>query len=299
MWDGASTRWKVQTRKWNSLIDAAGEMAGVPNPRIATREDCWGDGSMGNFSEAVTGKRINSGASVLNPFLCECLFRLYCPNENVDTPQVFDVFAGGVQFGFVSAFQNEGMPQASYRGIELRQNQCDANNKICRAFDLDAKWICGDAVNASEVFGNETKDLFFSCPPYFGIETYRNQNGKVDHRCANAQDTYKGYFTVIKYGLYQAINILKENRFGCIMVGDTRNKHGVYYGTIHDCESLLRETGCKIWQRIYYQEPMGLRGITANRSSHASRKLGNTVQVILVFYKGNTKNIPNFFGELK
>lgn len=234
---------------------------------------------------------------MLNPFVCEVLFRLYCPNR-VENPKVFDVFAGGVQMGFVASSQHEGMPIASYRGIELRKNQCDANNAICAAFGLDAKWICEDAIHAMNHFEKESQDFFFTCPPYFQIEKYEDYNG-VNPSCANAKKTWNEYIKVIRLGISNACMILKENRFGCIMLGDTRDGKGAYYGTVQEAESILRQNDMKIWQRIIYQEPMALRGITANNSANISRKLANNYQVILVFFKGNPKNISNYFFDLE
>lgn len=297
VWDGASGMFAAQTAKWNDLIETAGAIAGVENPRFASREDCWGDGGIGDFSERVTGRRINGGASVLNPFVCELLFRLYCPNL-IKSPKAFDVFSGGVQMGFVSTFENEGMPQAEYEGLELRKNQCDVNNSICESFSLPAKWVRGDACDALDHFAKESKDFFFTCPPYYGIEVYRDYDG-VNEKCANAKHSYKEYLNIISNGLRNACEILRKDRFGCVMIGDTRAKDGSYYGTTINIESILRKAGMKIWQRIIYIEPRGLRGITANKSSHATRKLANNYQTIIVFYKGTTKNIRAFFADLK
>lgn len=133
VWNSLKTEWLREKKQWNVKIDNAGEKYDVINPRWATREDCWMTG--GGISMAVNGKNHNGGASVLDPFACEVCLTLFMPEFG---KRVYNPFGGGVQYGFVA-----GTRGYEYVASEIRQNQCDANNKICT--DLPARWIVSDS----------------------------------------------------------------------------------------------------------------------------------------------------------
>ena len=124
VWDSVKADWLRIKKEWNEKIEAAGAVAGVINPTFASREGCW-QGENG-FANVVTGHSHNGNASVLDPTACEVILRFFMPK---DGHRVYNPFGGGVQFGFIA-----GSYGYEYVASEIRQNQCDANNKICGAF---------------------------------------------------------------------------------------------------------------------------------------------------------------------
>ena len=59
--------------------------------------------------------------SILDPVLCEVLLHWFTEENYL----CFDPFAGDTVFGFCSSFKGR-----SFKGIELRQEQCDFNNTV-------------------------------------------------------------------------------------------------------------------------------------------------------------------------
>ena len=156
VWDSTRGEWLKIKKEWNAKIDTAGEKFQIANPAFATREGCW-QGESG-FANVVTGHAHNGNASVLDPTACEVILRFFSPT---DGRRVYNPFGGGVQFGYVA-----GANGYEYVASEIRQNQCDANNKLCSDF-TGVKWIKGD----SSTYEPEGMfDLVFTCPPYFKVE---------------------------------------------------------------------------------------------------------------------------------
>ena len=67
---------------------------------------------------------------------CEIVLRFFMPTKG---KRVYNPFGGGVQFGFVC-----GHYGIEYSASEIRQNQCDMNNKICSDFN-NVEWIKSDS----------------------------------------------------------------------------------------------------------------------------------------------------------
>lgn len=285
VWDSTSKNWSLNKSKWNELIDMAGMLSGVDNPRYATRENCLG--GMGKFSALVTGAEINGGASVLDPFVCELIIKLFMPKAG---KVVYNPFGGGVQMGFVSGFFGY-----DYLATDIRQNQCDANNAICGAMQMNGvKWECADS---STYELKEKLDLIFSCPPYYKVEKYIDYDGVIPNRELNSLKSYEDFRDLLFAGYRKAIEALNDNRFIVIMVGDSRDKNGAYYCTEAETEIFLRDAGLHIYNRIVFLERQITRGMLSTNSIQ-SRKLPKVEQKIIVAYKDNLKNIPVLFEKV-
>lgn len=286
VWNSTQSNWALEKSKWNELIDTAGLLSGIENPRFATREDCMK--GMGDFSQAVTGSVINGGASVLDPFACELILKLFMPKKG---KSVYNPFGGGVQMGFVSGFYGY-----EYLATEIRQNQCDANNAICDAMQMqNVKWECAD----SSIYKPESKfDLIFSCPPYYKVEKYIDYDDVIPDRELNNLSTYEEFKYLLFAGYKKAIDRLNENRFIAIMVGDSRDKNGAYYCSEAETELFLRDCGLHVYNRIVYLEHQITRSALSTISIQ-SRKLPKVEQKIIVAYKGNLNNIKNLFDKIE
>jgi hypothetical protein len=284
-------------REWNTKLTAAGEATGIKNPGYATRDGCW-QGSNG-FSnvvltertvengkiKTVKGKSFNGNASVLDPVACEVILRFFMPTEG---RRVYNPFGGGVQFGYIA-----GSYGYEYIASEIRQNQCDANNKLCSGL-TSATWVKSD----SSTYSPDGKfDLCFSCPPYYQVEEYIDYDGVIPEGELNNLPTYSQFRDTLFAGYKKAIDALNEDRFFVVMTGDSRDKNGSYYGCEAEHELFFRDNGLSIYNKIVYLECEFTRLAQAKVTLN-TRKFPKREQKILVFYKGNAKNIQKLFAPI-
>jgi len=162
VWNSTKGDWLKMKKEWNIKIEAAGEKHNVINPKFASREGAWmGDNGMSNVvlaTQAIEdgelvnkkGKSFNGNVSVLDPVACEVILRFFMP---IDGCRVYNPFGGGVQFGFVT-----GDCGYEYLSSEIRKNQCDANNNICKDF-YNTKWLQSDS---SKFKPKQKYDLVFT-----------------------------------------------------------------------------------------------------------------------------------------
>jgi DNA modification methylase len=193
-----------------------------------------------------------------------------------------------VQFGFVS-----GSYGYEYISSEIRQNQCDANNKICKDFKK-TKWVKSDS---SKYIPDGKFDLCFSCPPYYKVEEYLDYDGKSPEGELNSISTYEQFRDTLFEGYKNAINVLNDNCFFVIMTGDSRDKNGAYYGCEAEHEIFFKSQGLSIYNKIIYLE------CEFTRLAHAKitlnyRKFPKREQKILVFYKGDIDKIKELYPPI-
>lgn len=287
IWNSAKGEWRIEKQKWNELIENAGMIAGIPNPTYASREGCWQkDGGLAKFA---TGEALNGGASVLDPFVCELILKLFMPKNG---KSVYNPFGGGVQMGFISGFYDY-----EYLATEIRQNQCDANNAICKAYQMkNVNWRLHD----SSTYFDESKkfDMIFTCPPYYLVEDYRDYDGVKPEKELNGLSTYEEFRDMLFKGYENAIKMLNDNCFFAIMVGDSRDpKNGGYYCSEAETEVFLKQQGLHVYNRIVYLETQFTRAMQT-KSTIKSRKLPKCEQKIILAYKGNTNNITTLFEDI-
>jgi len=297
VWDSTKGLWLQMKKEWNNRIEEAGKKFNVPNPKFASREGCWqGSSGMANIvlsnqevkdDEIITNKSktLNGNASVLDPVACEVILKFFMPS---DGRKVYNPFGGGVQMGFVSGYYGY-----DYLASEIRQNQCDANNKICSDFK-NVNWIKSDT---SKYIPDEKFDLIFSCPPYYKVEKYIDYDGKSPEGEINSLDTYEQFRDTLFKGYENAIGVLNDDCFFVVMVGDSRDSSGAYYGVEAEHELFFKNHGFKIYNKITYLESEFTRRATAKKTLN-TRKFPKSEQKILVFYKGNTDHIKDKYPKI-
>jgi len=228
-----------------------------------------------------------SGTSIFDPVLCELIYRWFCPPAG----SVLDPFAGGSVRGIVAS--KLGHP---YTGIDLRPEQVEANEaqaqQICE--DSIPHWIVGDSRNLATLLpDNEKFDLVFSCPPYFDLEIYSDDNRDLSN--AGDYDLFiKDYSEIIA----RSVERLNDNRFACFVVGDIRDKQGFYRNFVSDTITAFHNAGGKLYNEAILVTVAGSLPIRINKQFQGYRKLGKTHQNVLVFYKGDPRKIKEF-GEVE
>lgn len=297
LWESTSGEWLKIKKEWNNKIENAGIKYNIPNPKFATREGCW-QGSSG-FANVVLSKRkvennelivdnnktVNGNASVLDPTACEIILRMFMPKDGL---RVYNPFGGGVQMGFVT-----GDCGYEYLASEIRQNQCDANNELCKDF-YNVKWIKSDS---SKFIPKQKYDLIFSCPPYYKVEKYIDYDGNSPDGELNSISTYEQFRDTLFEGYKNAIEVMNNNTFFVVMTGDSRDKNGGYYGCEAEHELFFKQQGLHIYNRIVYLESEFTRRAQAKKTLH-NRKYPKSEQKIFVFYKGDMTKIKELYPNI-
>jgi len=283
VWNSVKGDWLRLKKEWNEHIEAAGEREGVPNPKFASREGCW-QGEAG-FANVVTGRSHNGNASVLDPVACEVILRFFTPHKG---GRVYNPFGGGVQFGFVS-----GASGYEYVASEIRQNQCDANNKLCSQFP-GVSWVQSDS---STYEPDGLFDLIFACPPYYRVERYVDYDGAPPAGEINNFATYEQFRDTLFAGYRIALGHLKDNRFFAVMTGDSRDKKGGYHCHESETELFFKDQGLSVYNKIIYLEAEFTRLAQAKKTLHL-RKFPKREQKIIVAYKGDIKAIKDEFPSI-
>jgi len=279
-WHSVKGDWLRVKREWNARIEEAGEREQIPNPLLATREGCWGGKT--SMANVVAGKSHNQNASVLDPTACEVILRFFMPS---DGRRVYNPFGGGVQFGFIA-----GAYGYEYVASELRQNQCDANNALCREF-TGVQWVQSDS---STYVPEDRCDLVFTCPPYYKVEKYLDYDGNPPEGELNTMSTYDEFRDALFAGYAIAAEALNDNRFFVVMTGDSRDKNGAYYCSEAETEMYLKSIGLSVYNKIVYLESEFTR-LAQAKTTLKVRKFPKCEQKIIVAYKGDMGEIAGLF----
>jgi 16S rRNA G966 N2-methylase RsmD len=227
------------------------------------------------------------GTSIFDPVLCEIIYSWF----NVPEGNVLDVFAGGSVRGIVAS--KLGM---QYVGIDLREEQIKANRdnaiEVLAPEGIQPVWHSGDSINVNTIAKGYECDLFFSCPPYGDLEVYSDLENDISNM--EYDDFLKAYKQIITNGLKH----LKNDRFAVFVVGDIRDKKGFYRNLVSDTIMAFWNNGVILYNEIILVNMVGSLAIRAGKQFNSGRKVGKQHQNVLVFYKGNPKNIKQHFKPL-
>jgi DNA modification methylase len=298
--DTRSGVWQDRKRKWLSLgfnsqetredveiIAKSGQSTAIYELRNKMREMLGRDPEWDEILDYAKkkGLHVYEGASIFDPVLCELSYRWFCTEGG----RILDPFAGGSVRGIIA-----GVLGYQYEGIDLRLDQVEANRKQANVLKLDGvNWHAGDS---NEVLDNlefkEGVDFVYSCPPYADLEKYSDDPKDLSNM--DYADFKDAYFSIIK----KAVAQLKDDRFACFVVGDVRDKKGFYYNFVGDTVRAFEEAGAKYYNEIILVNTVGSLAVRVRRQFNGGRKVGKMHQNVLVFYKGDPKNIKANFPEL-
>lgn len=148
-------------------------------------------------------------------------------------------------------------------------------------------WIVGDSSNVDTLAPGEY-DLVFSCPPYANLEKY--SDNPLDLSTMKYHDFIETYRAIIA----KSVAMLKENRFAIFVVGEVRDNKGVYYNFVGDTIRAFLDAGMQYYNEGIILNVAGTVPIRASSSFPRYRKLGKTHQNLLIFYKGDVKDIKEY-----
>jgi len=229
-----------------------------------------------DWASGTGTENMAAGTSIFDPVLCELAYRWFSPPDGL----VLDPFAGGSVRGIVAALTGR-----RYIGIDLRSEQVEANEQqvtIILSDEPRPQWIVGDSRNLATLCPDVQPDLIFTCPPYYDLEVYSNNESDL-----SALATYEQFMDTYRVIFQQAITQLKHNRFVCVVVGDIRDKRGFYRNFVSDTISACEDAGAQLYNEAILVTSVGSLPIRVGKQFTSSRKLGKTHQNVLVFCKGD------------
>lgn len=236
---------------------------------------------------------LSSGTSIFDPVLCELSYRWFSPPAG----RILDPFAGGSVRGIVAAILGR-----HYVGVDLRPEQIEANAaqwpavkaasaQIGQGSEKDAPdpvWIAGDsnavlAEGAPDDHVGEGFDYIFSCPPYGDLEVYSDDPADIS---TLAQAEFDAIYAEI---IAKAVARLADNRFATFVVGDYRDKRGIYANFVSKTIAAFEAAGAPLYNEAILVTSVGSLPIRAAKQFRSTRKLGKTHQNILTFIKGDPR----------
>lgn len=229
---------------------------------------------------------VASGTSIFDPVLSEILCTWFCPPSG----SILDPFAGGSVRGIVAGYHG-----FQYTGVELRKEQVSENEKQAKAIlkgkkKSNAKWICGDSLKIDKLVKGSF-DFILSCPPYFDLEKYSDDPADLSNM------TYPDFLEAYQSIIAKSVQKLKDNRFACFVISDIRDKNGYYRGFMPDTIQAFKDSGMHLYNDAILLNPVGSLAVRVGRQFSGYRKLGRSHQNILIFHKGDPKQIKSDFPE--
>ncbi|NLJ75869.1 MAG: hypothetical protein GX325_01240, partial [Peptococcaceae bacterium] len=152
-------------------------------------------------------------------------------------------------------------------------------------------WVCGDSKDIKTLADGEY-DFVFSCPPYHDLEVYTD-----DSRDLSNMD-YDTFLVTYEHIIKEATSMLKNNRFACFVVGDVRDKKGFYKNFVSRTTDIFEKAGLRLYNEIILITSLGTLPIVAAKTFNPGRKVCKAHQNVLVFYKGDIKQIKETFREV-
>jgi DNA modification methylase len=203
------------------------------------------------------------------------MYTWFCPPGGT----ILDPFAGGSVRGIVASCLG-----FEYVGIDLSEPQVEANRvqaeEICDG--MKPEWHVGDARRMDLIVGDNQADFLFTCPPYGSLERYSDD--ERDLSTLEPKEFLEEYRGIIA----KAAACLRPDRFAAIVVGDYRDKRGVYQNFPGNTVAAFQDAGMHLYNEAILVTAVGSLPIRAG-IYWRSRKLGKTHQNILVFVKGDWK----------
>ena len=210
------------------------------------------------------------------------MYKWFCPAGG----KILDPFGGEQTKGVVA-----GELGYQYTACEIRKEQCEVNESKTRQYS-GVRYVCGDSNYISTHIAERGFDMLFTSPPYYDLEVYSKDD-------MSALGTYEEFMRQYQNIFQQCYGMLAEDSFAVIKVGEIRNKKtGEYRCFVADNVKLMTEIGFKFYNDIVLVSPVGTGQLRANNSM-PTRKVVKLHQNILVFYKGNLKNIQSKFPPIE
>jgi len=276
--DSCSGDWLRRKRTWWSLGFDSTE--GRERGNAFERQ---GDDYHGARMRSSTG---NKTTTDFDPVMAEVAYRWWCPKGG----SILDPFSGGIVRGLVASKLGH-----KYTGIDVRKEQIDANKKLAKKFckRVQPEYLCGGSQRVIPTLMREF-DFIFSSPPYAGIEVHSDLEEDISNK------DYDEFLATYRDIVKAAVDRLKPNRFACFVVGESRDKRtGAFKSFVPDTVRAFVDAGMMYYNEAVLVTPAASLGMMVRRFFPNKRKLAKRHQNVLVFYKGDPKQIEAELGYFK
>lgn len=264
--DAKSGEWQARKKLWLELIGNLSE----------SREGTLAGGKQNTLM------MYGGGVSSFDPVLTEIAFSWFLPK---DGKRILDPFAGSLARGGVAAILGN-----EYTGIDIRKDQIEVNEKHLATIETtgSARFYTGNALDLEKIVpAGEMFDMIFTCPPYYDLEIYSN-----DEEDLSAKKSYSEFMVEYESIFKQATDRLNDNRFAVIVVGDIRDEKGMYRNFIRDNITMFERLGYSLYNEMIYLQALATAPHRAERNMK-KRKPVKVHQNVLAFYKGDAELLRN------
>ena len=227
--------------------------------------------------------------SIFDPVLCEISYRWFTPKKKC---KILDPFAGGTVRGIIASFLGH-----EYHGIDLRQEQVDANNKLYNETlknklpkdHIKPKWYVGDSVNLDKILPkNMTFDMLLTSPPYFNQEKYSDLPQDLNNM--DWQGFKKNYQIIIK----ECAKRMNDGAFAVWNTSDVRhNKTSFFCSLEYVLTEAFESMGMNLYNKLILMRSISSLPIHINKQFPTKRKVGRRYEFVNVYLKAkDDKDIP-------
>ena len=260
IFDARQDTWQARKKVWKTFLDNG--LGGV---------------------ETLLGADSVNGTSTFDPVLCEILLNWYSSRGD----KVLDPFAGESVRGIVSATLGR-----QYYGNDLRQERVNANNEEARVINgrktvfgtdvVQPKWSVGDSKEIDAIIDERNFKFMLACPPFADTEHYSE-----DPKDLSNMD-YDKFLETYREILNKSVDMLDDNAFAAVVVGEIRDDKGYYRNFIGDTIKAMEDAGAKYYNEIIFiTAGGGSTCYTAGNIFESSRKVADTHRKALIFLKSN------------
>ncbi|MCA9981801.1 MAG: class I SAM-dependent methyltransferase, partial [Anaerolineales bacterium] len=225
---------------------------------------------------------LDNGTSIFDPVLSEILYRWFVPKGG----HVLNPMSGEATHGIVAGYLGY-----EFTGVELRPEQAESNREQAVEIGVNPVWITADALTIDQL-DIAPADFVVSCPPYADLEVY--SDNPLDISTMDYADFVTTYSEIIR----KSCALLKENRFAAFVVGEARDKRGIYYDFVGDTIKAFKAAGLNYYNEMIYVTPLGTVMMQTSRNFPIGRKIGKTHQNVLVFVKGDWREAVKACGKI-
>lgn len=153
----------------------------------------------------------------------------------------------------------------------------------------DPEWIAGDSRTDQP---DIAADFVFSCPPYGDLEIYSDD----PHDLSLMEDDE--FLAAYREIIAASVERLRNDRFAAFVVGDYRDKRGMYRDFVSRTIAAFRDAGMELYNEAILVTAAGSLAMRAGKQFRATRKFGKAHQNVLVFVKGDPRKATEACGPV-
>lgn len=188
--------------------------------------------------------------------------------------KLLDAFAGGPPRAIAASLMG-----LEYHGVDVRQEQIDENLAVIKEHDLDnVYYYLNDARTLD--FGISDFDIAVTCPPYYNIEVYSD-----DEKDVSNFPTYGAFNAAMMFSANAHFPLMKPDAFVCIVVGNFRDKKTKEMIDFRsDTVNNFKEAGFLFWDEVILSRNFGSAAKRA-KNAWAGKKIVRRHEFLLIFRK--------------